>query len=393
MATKPKGEQIIRGKSKNGCEFVECKDSRRIRTIDDLVKAAKIDLSVWDISDAKVNKYEVATMPRATGSDKAGWDRKSTKPMVVELYQIRLSLKPKDRTAEIVKQSHERMLERLAELGKKRVPAIVVGLIQNQKQAQLHMAEIASVDLHMGKYSRAIETNSDYDMDTAIKLFRASTLHALEKCARDPVEKVLWPVGNDAMHFAMKTGTSSHGTPRDNDGRYYEVYERVIENYVWAIEESLKLAPVEFIAVPGNHDELQAYHAARELAAYFRHSKHVTHQIGPKMRKFVHYGINLLGFTHGNREKLQMLPTLMAKEQRKAWGESQQCEWHIGHTHLMRIYGESFAGIRIRILPCLSGHDAWHYEEGYQDRRASESYLWNKVHGYAGHYSFNVNPS
>jgi hypothetical protein len=70
-----------------------------------------------------------------------------------------------------------------------------------------------------------------------------------------------------------------------------------------------------------------------------------------------------------------------------------QHEFHVGHFHIMRAFEDSFSGTRVRYLPTLSGHDAWHNTSGYNDRRASEAYLWNYKHGYAGHYSFNVNPS
>lgn len=385
-----KGEQIIRGKT-NGVDFVECRDSKRIQTVDQLLKAAKVDLTKWQVKDATINKYESATMPRATGNDKNGWARKSTKPMLVELFQIKVWLKPIDQTVTLVSASHDRLLAGLEDLGKRKVTSHCYAF--SSDKGKMNMAEMGIVDLHMGKYSRAVETNSDYDLQIAEQCFRGATDHFLEKMSRDPIEKIVWPVGHDAMHFSTQQNSTPSGNPMDVSGRYFEVYECLMQNYVWAIERSLEVAPVEFYYLPGNHDPLVSFHAARELAAYFRHQKHVTFNIGPKTRKYIEYGINMIGWSHGNREDIKTLPVLMAKEEPEIWGRTRQREIHIGHKHLLKIWAESFAGIRVRILGSMSGHDAWHYGEGYQDRRTSECFIWNYEHGEAAHYNFNINPS
>jgi hypothetical protein len=361
----------------------------RITTVDELLAMAKIDRAEWDVVTADINKWEVGSSDKKFG--KGGAEREDTKIVVEPLIQVKVKLKKKDQTPRLIQESGDRLLSRLEEAGKK-APKAVVGRATG-KTSQMHLLEMGAVDLHMGKYTNARETNSNYDMDIAERLFRASTLHLLEKASREKIDKVLWPVGHDAMHFATDTNATPKGTPMDTAGRYFEVFERLLENYVWAFNESLRVAPVEFIHIPGNHDFLPAYHASRELAAWYRSNKNVTCDVEPKTRKYREYGANMLGFTHGSEEKMQMLPTLMAKEQPAMWGRTIQREIHIGHTHLMRIYGESFAGVRIRILPTLSAHDAWHHRSGYQDRRASEAYLWNFEHGYAGHFSYNVNPS
>jgi hypothetical protein len=372
----PQKRGIKKGTEK-GKPFIESKTTR-IKTIEQLLETAKVDLTKYEVGNSVVNKWEVGAVNKETG-----------KIVTEELWQVKVWLKPKNVIIERMEASGEALLKKIEALGKK-APAKAVKIA---KPGQRNMLEMGIVDLHMGKYTNARETNSSYDRETAVKLFKGATEHCLEKGARSPIDRILWPVGNDAMHFATPQNMTPAGTPMDTDGRYFEVFEDLVATYIWGIERSLEVAPVHFIFIPGNHDVLPSYHAARELASYFRNNKNVTCDVGPKPRKYVDYGINLLGFTHGDSEKMSMLPTLMAKEEPQRWGRTQQREWHIGHTHLMRIHGESFAGIRIRLLPTLTAHDAWHHKQGYQDRRASEAYLWNYEHGYAEHVSYNVNPS
>lgn len=116
---------------------------------------------------------------------------------------------------------------------------------------------------------------------------------------------------------------------------------------------------------------------------------------GVKSRKYVRYGTNLLGFTHGDEEKSTDLPLLMAGEMGEAWGYVTHREWHIGHFHKSKemkfVSGDSHGPVIVRVLPSLSGTDAWHYRKGYVcGNRAAEAYLWSYKNGYTGHFSTNI---
>jgi hypothetical protein len=52
------------------------------------------------------------------------------------------------------------------------------------------------------------------------------------------------------------------------------------------------------------------------------------------------------------------------------------------------VSADTFGSVRVRVLPSLSGTDAWHYRKGYVgSMRAAEAYLWSYDDGYAGHFS------
>jgi hypothetical protein len=85
----------------------------------------------------------------------------------------------------------------------------------------------------------------------------------------------------------------------------------------------------------------------------------------------------LLGFTHGHTVRMNDLATLMAVEAPKEWGNAVWREWVLGHYHAKRevrtlAHTES-GGVRVRVMPSLATHDAWHYENGLVARRPEAS--------------------
>jgi hypothetical protein len=149
------------------------------------------------------------------------------------------------------------------------------------------------------------------------------------------------------------------------------------------------------IVVPGNHDRNNALKLGLVLKAHYRMAENVTVNCGPDLRKYVRYGVNLLGFTHGNEEKHSDLPLTMAQEKPTEWATALHKEWHLGHLHKRKetkyTAGDTHQGVVVRILPSLSGTDAWHHMKGYvKGQRAAEAYLWSFDNGYAAHFSSNV---
>jgi hypothetical protein len=167
----------------------------------------------------------------------------------------------------------------------------------------------------------------------------------------------------------------------------------------WAADQMKVRAPVKIIVVPGNHDRQSAYCIGEVLGAWYAGSNDtaVTVDNRHRLRKYHRYGATLLGFTHGSEEKQSDLPLIMANEAKEDWALTMHHEWHTGHLHKAKetryTAADSFGGVRVRILPSLSGHDAWHFSKGYNsERRAAESYLFHYRTGYAGHFSSNVMP-
>lgn len=262
-------------------------------------------------------------------------------------------------------------------------------------EEERHLLEISPVDLHVGKYAWGEEAGEDYDIEIAEKVFTDAIEDILHRASVYAVEKIVLVVGNDLLQTDTLQGTTTAGTYVDTDSRYIKSFRRARAINSWAIHRCAEMAPVEVQIVPGNHDSLTAFHIGEVLEAEFQRDPRVAVCNSAKRRKYLRYGVTLLGWTHGNEEKPQDLPLIMAQEEPESWGQTQHREWHVGHLHKMKetryTAGDSFNGVRVRILPSLCAPDAWHYSKGFvKERRACEAYLWNKAQGYAGHFSSNV---
>lgn len=156
------------------------------------------------------------------------------------------------------------------------------------------------------------------------------------------------------------------------------------------------IAPVDVVIIPGNHDTERMFYIGDSIQSWYHNCEEVQVMNESNPRKYYRYGNTLLGFTHGNSEKHQDLPLIMAREMSKDWAEVQFTEWHTGHNHKSKSMtwvdiDESF-GTVVRILPSLSGTDSWHHKKGYVgNTRAAQGYIWGFKTGYKGHFQVNIN--
>ena len=113
---------------------------------------------------------------------------------------------------------------------------------------------------------------------------------------------------------------------------------------------------------PGNHDTILSYTIIKAIAGYYHNDKRVTIIDNATSRYYVQIGKNLIGFTHGDKEK-NRLYELMQVEARELWGKTEYAEWITGHTHDEKF--ERKSGIGNRTIGNMDGIDSWHYENGY----------------------------
>lgn len=353
--------------------------SERVRSLDDLLDAAAVDRDVWEVDRYTVNKWEVGTA-----------DREGT-VTVTELFQVKAYLK-RNTDAQALRDLEDRVIARM----EAHAPVYPIFPRVIQWNAEPHMFEVSPFDLHLGKLAWGEEVDDD-NFDSRIASSRL--MHAIEaliaRARGFAIEQVLFPVGNDLLHTDTAEGTTTRGTRQDVDTRPLKMFVAAEKLMVAAIDRLMEVAPVKVIVVPGNHDREKSLMLGRVLAAWYNRTDRVEVDAAPTMRKYVRYGINLLGFTHGSEERPDSLPLIMAAERPVDWAEAKHREWHTGHLHKRKetkyIAGDTHGGVPVRILPSLSGTDYWHYSKGYvKGQRAAEAYLWARDSGYAGHFSSNV---
>lgn len=357
----------------------------RILTLDALLDAAEVDRTRWEVSAWKVNKWEVG----AAGPDGA--------IVTEELWQVRASLAPLKGGAALVELRDQVLADIRAEaaLWPQHVPAELTPL---SHEGEGYLLEISPADLHVGNLAWHEETGENYDTAIAQSRFRTALDDILRRAAPYRVEQIVVVIGNDLSHVDSSNNETTAGTRQVADDRWQRNMRIARKLMSWGLRRCHAVFPRAKVIgkiIPGNHDQQTAIAVGEVLEMEFCDHPAISVDNGAKLRKYHLFGVNLLGWTHGNNEKPADLPLIMAREVPELWSQASQYEWHIGHLHKSKetryTAGDEHNGVRVRILPSLCGTDAWHYAKGYvKGRKAMEAYLWGRETGYAGHFSSNV---
>jgi len=340
-----------------------------VRTVDEAIAKGGVDLAVWEPTKTTVNSWPVAM--KQTHEDG------STEAQTVWLWQVKVEFKR--RLARPLEEASKIISERMAAHAPKYQAR------KYTKPTDPAMLEVSIVDHHFGKLAWAPETGEDYDLDIAEQVYQAAAEDLLRQAAGWNITEIVLPVGNDLFNYDNTRGTTEGGTPQDNDSRPAKVYGAAVMAVVHAIDLLLGVAPVTVRYVKGNHDPSWSYHLLWTIYGWYHNAKHVTVDLDPRARKYVEWGVNLLGYSHGDmsQQQLRQLPTVMAVEAKEAWARTLYHEWHVGHWHRRRqiqtMPMEQYGGITIRELPSLCGTDVWHYDQGYvSSLKMADAFVWPK---------------
>ncbi len=336
----------------------------RVRTLADLVRVCQIDTTEWLVDRWVANKWDMAGDAQ---------------------YQVKAWL---SRNTAGVRESLAAI--GLMEDAARRMPAWPVKRLALPKSG--YALEVSIPDLHIGKLAWAEETGeADYDGAIAVRLYREAVETLIARTKAFTFDRIILPIGNDFFHSDTKAGTTTKGTPLDNDSRWHKSFERGRKLLVEVVDRLRKIAPVEVVVVSGNHDTMSAYSVGAVLQAWYRQTPDVTVQNAPTQRKYVTWGRVFLGFTHGDKVKREKLPLLMATERPVEFGAARFREAHTGHTHETKT--QEFHGVRVRVSPALCPADAWHSELGYTgQQRSAEAFVWHKQDGLVAQAFYTVPP-
>lgn len=379
-AAPAEGDEAIRGTQET--TTIQKTIGRRVRTLADLIRVCDIDTSAWEIVRWECKASQMGSIPRAVGQSKE-WSRPSTKAVVTQLFHLSVSLRAK---VAIVAAKAE-IANLLADAKKAIAPRRVLPF--RKPAADAILLEPGIYDLHAGKLAWGNETGwENYDSRIAERDHDAAVEALVARTASHPIGRILYVVGNDLLHSDNKAGTTTGGTPLDNDSRYHKMFSLVRRMETRTIDRLSEIAPVDVVLVPGNHDTLAVWHLGDSLECWYHGRKHVTIENTPRLRKYYQHGRVMLMLTHGNRGKLSEYPLLMATEQRAMWGATTFREAHTGDKHQTKV--QEFKGVKVRTLPALCPPDAWHSEFQFVgNARAAEAFVWHKDEGLIAqaHYS------
>ena len=351
----------------------------RIVTVDGLLEAHNISLDNWDIEKQIVNTWEVGTK----GPD--------GNILTTPLFQVKIWLNSK--TEPIIKNIREEFVEDLKRLS----PKIEKIKYKSKIDKDPLLLELNIFDLHLGKISWSEETNQEYNLEVASDIFNQCIEEFIQETSNKNIEKIIFPIGNDFFNSdkSHPFNSTTKGTPQEEDTRWQKTFRLGRQLLVDAINKLTNIAPVDIIMVPGNHDFERNFYLGDSLEGWFYNNKNVTVDNSANPRKYYEYGEVLIGYTHGNEEKIIDLPLIMANEKPKEWAMSTFREFHLGHEHRKKEIKfkstEEYQGVVIRYFNSLSATDSWHHKRGYIGaKRSAEALLWDKTKGLKNNLYFVV---
>ena len=342
---------------------------RQPRDSQDLIRSSGLDPEEWIIASQTVNVWEMGAKHPETGEI-----------LVEPLYQTKVRLEPIGGTEGIVQAMNDLIKDLLSA-----APSLPV--VNYTRISEGHMVEISIPDLHLGKFATELETGENYNPEIAMRLFMEAIQDLIGQArAAYPIERIIFPIGNDFLTADTMGNTTSRGTAQDVSGNFQEHFRQGIDLLRKAVETLRTVAPVDVVIVPGNHDSVASFALGQLLGALYEDCSEVTiHQQSDQARKYINYGSVLLGFAHGHLERAQNLPMLMAVEAAEQWGKARHREIHVGHLHHTRdthyMGSNEVNGVIVRIIPSLSAADRWHADKGYRSQRAALAFVYHKAEG------------
>lgn len=377
--------------SENGTAKLSIETSEEIKTLEDLIRVAEIDTSVWAIEKWNATSWTTTvkikkplTIKVAGGEDRV---EMVMEPQVVRNYGVKAQLRVRayeNALSELVKDLRKDLSEAVVYVPK--APAII-GIAESP-----YMALIAMPDAHFGKLAITME---DWSLDKAKECYTDATGMLLDRAIDFDLNTILTLSGHDGAHIDNAKGLTTKGTNIDFYGPYRKIVRALLSAHKIQISLALERSKhVKNLVVPGNHDENTAFTIGLALQEAFSGVSRVTIDNGDNLRKYARWGRVLLGFTHGKHEKKNELPMIMMKEADHdlLYGTDVH-EWHTGHLHhrsaqQLGTYSEDM-GVMVRVSPSLSPADDFHVRNGYIGAlRGAELFVYHKDQGLVAQYFF-----
>lgn len=241
--------------------------------------------------------------------------------------------------------------------------------------------EISLPDIHYGK-------SSGQTLDEAEEEYMNTVKDLLNKSKGLNVDKIILPIGNDGMNSEGYSRATTKGTPQHDSAEWQDTFVGYCGLMVRAICYLARTAPVDVVVIQGNHDYERMFYSGEFLRAFFLNDERVTIDNNYDSRKYYNYGVNLIMYTHGDKEKPAEMPLIMATEQPMMFAKAKFREVHCGHLHKEMV--NEYRGVKVRFLPSICGNDAWHKMMGYEAKRTGQAHIWSKTRGYEGYLQTNV---
>jgi len=368
VGEEPQEKQHYKYEEKKNEATVESSDFKssagnKTKILEEFHATCKVDLEAWEVEKYTLNAWDV-TMSGAKSSTK--------NDVTYTNYQIKVWLKRKTDAF-----NREKFTKELIEdVQNNHAPNI--SLIEYEDGDNLFVPNI--YDVHLGRLCWHEETGHNYDVKIAEDIVRQVIHNLFINAGNVKIDRILFPVGNDFLNYdyAEPFPMTTNQTPQESDVRWQKMF-RIGRNILYEMIDWMykNVAPVDVIAIPGNHEEQSLFYLAEVLSAKYANNNNVTVDNRPVNRKYYRYGNNLLGFAHGKDEKEVELHNLMSLEAPKMWAETKYRYYYLGHNHHEKSLKSKtskaiinqevdYKGVMISYLPSVAHIDKYEHKKGYE---------------------------
>lgn len=360
--------------------------SRVIKTLDEALEDAKVDLGRWVVDHWVRNSWGTSMKVHDDVTDReTGMVLKKEKVRVVTNYQVKVWLKPK------IEEPLEKVIKGLIrDIPKLEIPKFFI----SKPKKSGYALEMDLFDAHIGKLAWGRETmQGDQDTKIAARKFEAAGEKLLNYSSSFPIEKIFFIIGQDYLHVENYLSQTPIGrNVLDADGRLPKIYLEAKKALLKVLYLCRQVAPVECLWVPGNHDMHVSFYLSDVVKEHFMHDKHMTVDNDANWNKARLWGNLLVGYTHDASTRTVNIVNMLPQFWPDLWGKSKFREWHTGHKHkkdeLKYKPTQTVGGVVIRQIPALSTIDAWHYQHNFVDAvPGGESFIWSKENGICAHFT------
>lgn len=241
------------------------------------------------------------------------------------------------------------------------------------------IAVVNLYDAHLDKLSLKSTCGVESTLEQNLEVF-SNTIKDIKKALVNlgKLEYIIFPVGNDLFHTNGMNNTTKKGTPIEYLCSPEEAYYQICDIITDAIKTLAGIAPVKVIMVKGNHDEDKITVLGFWLERYFKvlnnsnkNFNNVEVDYLRSQRKYIHFGNNIIGFAHGDKEKskIAQLPLIMATEAKEMWGKTTYRKMYLGDLHhgfeYQFLKAKDQPGVEVEYLRSVGTTDTWHQDFGW----------------------------
>lgn len=355
-----------------------------IKTVEDLLRIAEVDMAIWEVERHLINSWEVTV-----GGIKTGTGQCET----FTNYQVKVWMKRRGKAVSALNDLYEKI----------KVASPIVPVIKRPPDGRYvktalpqRELEISLFDLHLGLRCFKGMADCDWTPDDAERMTMEILDDLLVLTAHlGPFERIIFPMGNDFLHSDNVYNTTTSFTQQPEADAWQNTFLRGELLGITIMERIKEVAPVKVIVVPGNHARHSEVALGRILKAYYHNDENFEIDAGPSPYKFHNFGVNLLGFEHGHSIRQTVrLAALMANECREIWSTTVYREWHLGDQHRKGSSKPSMfeeQGVSVEYLPGLTPPNEWHRIHSYNwQKRAGMAFIWDKTAGCVARFQRNI---